>query len=138
MVGGWLRLELGEERHGLNVVVKGRFHPRDTSELLVETSVQYVVLPQSPHVDRSLPTKMFDSVSAGRTLIGNAGILMSEWIETNRWGGCVAPGAVKALSRFLGEARREYQPVADRMALPPTWPDQGARLRQVDPELLSR
>ena len=137
------RLREAGSRLGIPVRVTGPFAMEEMFALMAECSVQYCMYPCQGNVERSVPVKLLDAVAHGRRVIGNADMLMADWIEANDWGWAVREGDVSMLRRALtraGVAHRGERVSEDRRSRlrpPPTWEQQEARLLAAYDRLLA-
>ncbi len=123
------RLEAARDRLGIPVRVTGPFAMDELHGLMAECSLQYCLYPRQANVERSVPVKLLDAVAHGRRVIGNADMLMGDWIREKRWGWTVREGDVEGLRRVLTEAAAALADgESSPLAPPPTWPEQEARL----------
>ncbi len=135
------RLRAAASRLGVPVRVTGPFAMEELHALMAECSLQYCLYPRGhENILRSMPVKLFEAVAHGRRVIGNAGMLMGDWIREHDWGWAIGDGDVAGLTRALGEAaaglaNRGQRPPA--LPPPPTWEEQEARLLAAYDRLLA-
>lgn len=132
---------LGEAaaRLGIEARITGSFRMQELPALMAECSVQYCMYPRGQgNVERALPVKLLDAVAHGRRVIGNADMLMADFIEQRHWGWAVREGDVPELTRALADAARLTQGggPAPTLQSPPTWQEQGDKLVQAYAKLL--
>ncbi len=134
------RLRQAESRLGIPVRVSGPFAMEDLYALMAECSIQYCVYPRQRNVERSVPVKLLDAVAHGRRVIGNADMLMGDWIRKKDWGWAVREGDVPMLTRALTQAAADLADRGERpspLNPPPTWDEQEARLLAAYDRLLA-
>lgn len=117
-------------RLGFDLDVLGSFSLPGLFDIMAATSIQYCLYPtRRGNISMAMPVKLLDSVAHGRPVIGNAGTLMGEWIEANRWGWTVDEGAVDDLADVLAQfTRGGLDDLRFGQSAVPTWEREGARL----------
>ena len=134
------RLQHAENHLGIPVHVTGPFAMEELYALMAECSIQYCAYPRQGNVERSVPVKLLDAVAHGRRVIGNADMLMGDWIREKNWGWAVREGDVSMLTRALTQAAESLAGRGERpspLSPPPTWEEQEARLLAAYDRLLA-